>query len=107
MARMDNHLNAMPVWLAPAPPGAGFRAINISKSGDEVLKEGDGILAGICINTGDAGGKAVFSDGDSNPIGTFSLEQQRVLDFPGSGIPFSGGLMVQVTGNADITIVLL
>jgi hypothetical protein len=104
-----NPSKAMPVWIAPAPAGAGISTENIAVAGNTQVKTGSGTFIGLTINTGEAGAQLVAYDGtdaSGKKLGTYSLAAQGSLSFPGGGIPFATGLFLVTSGGtpADITV---
>lgn len=106
--KQSNPAAAIPVWLAPAPAGAGLQVQNIPTSTGTLVKTGAGTFVGLSVNTAGTTSTAKIYDGIDNTgtlLGTFSTTAPG-SNFPAGGWPFAIGLFVVTAGGAaaDVTV---
>ena len=105
-----NPAAGIPVYIAPAPAGAGPLGKNITTNASTAVKTGAGTFYGIGVNTAGVTSKVIIYDGlnaGGTVLGTFDTTKLGPNNVPGGGIQFAVGLFAVSSGGtpADFTVV--
>lgn len=103
-----NPLAAIPVYVVPAPGGGGTTGTqvnNIASAGSSLVSNAPGVLLTLLVGVGAAGATLEIYDGEdeSGPLlATVSGDAPVSLTL---NMPFSTGLFVRSTGDANYTLI--